>query len=72
MRVDIWINFLMAMKIGTQLIKMAEKYAEEIDIHQIVFHVEKSNRSAFRLYKRLGYSIMRKENTRFCMIKKYA
>lgn len=58
--------------IGTQLIKTAEKFAEEIDIHQIVFHVEKSNTSAFRLYERLGYSIMRDDNTRFCMIKKYS
>ena len=55
--------------IGTKLIKTAEKFAKEIDIHQIVFHVEKSNTSAFRLYERLGYSIMREENTRFCMIK---
>lgn len=55
---------------GTKLIKTAEKFAEEMDIHQIIFHVEKSNTSAFRLYERLGYSIMRDENTRFCMIKK--
>lgn len=56
--------------IGTKLIKAAEKFAEEIDIHQIVFHVEKSNTAAFRLYERLGYSVMRDENTRYRMIKR--
>ncbi len=57
--------------IGTKLIQTAEKFAEEIDISTIVFHVEKSNRSAFKLYERLGYSIMNEEGTRFKMIKKY-
>lgn len=56
--------------IGTKLIRTAEKFAEEINIHQIVFHVEKSNTAAFRLYERLGYSIMKDENSRFCMIKR--
>lgn len=50
--------------IGTKLIKTAEKFAEDIDIHQIVFHVEKSNTSAFRLYERLGYSVLRDGNFR--------
>lgn len=55
--------------IGTQLIKIAEKFAEETDISTIVLHVEKSNRSAFKLYERLGYSIISDEDTRFRMIK---
>lgn len=55
--------------IGTNLIKAAEKYAKEKDIHTILFHVEKSNISAFRLYERLEYSIMNDEGTRFRMKK---
>lgn len=55
---------------GTELIKTAENFAKEIDISTIVFHVEKSNKSAFRLYERLGYSIMSDEGTRFRMVKR--
>lgn len=57
--------------IGTKLIKTAEKFAEETDISTIVFHVDKSNKSAFKLYERLGYSIMNDEGTRFRMIKRF-
>lgn len=53
--------------IGTKLIKTAERFAEETGIPTILFHVEKSNISAFRLYERLGYSIMDDEGTRFKM-----
>lgn len=56
--------------IGTELIKTAENFAKEMDISTIVFHVEKSNKSAFRLYERLGYSIMSDEGTRFRMVKR--
>ena len=42
--------------IGTKLIHAAEKYAREIGITKIVFHVDKANEDAYRLYLRLGYS----------------
>ena len=42
--------------IGTTLIHAAEKYAKEIGITKIVFHVEKANEDAYRLYLRLGYN----------------
>ncbi len=58
--------------IGTELIKTAEKFAEEVDISIIVFHVEKSNNRAFNLYRKLGYSIMDDEGTRFRMIKRFS
>ena len=58
--------------IGTELIKTAEKFAEEADISIIVFHVEKSNNRAFNLYRKLGYSIMDDEGTRFRMIKGFS
>ncbi len=57
--------------IGTELIKAAERFAREINIPVVFFHVEQSNILAFELYKRLGYSIMKEEGTRFGMIKKY-
>lgn len=58
--------------IGTKLIKTAERFAEEIAISTIVFHVEKSNRSAYRLYEQLGYSVMSDDDTRFRMIKRFS
>ena len=55
--------------IGTKLIHAAEKYAEEIGIVKIVFHVEKANKDAYRLYSRLGYSEDVDEGSRICMNK---
>lgn len=56
--------------IGTELIKTAESFAGKKGVSSIMLHVEKSNESAFRLYKRLGYSVMRDEGTRLRMIKR--
>lgn len=53
--------------IGTTLIKMTEAYADEIGIPTILFHVEKANTDAFRLYQRLGYQICRDECKRYLM-----
>ena len=53
--------------IGTALIREAEACADRIGIKRICFHVEKSNRSAFRLYKRLGYSVIRDDGSRYLM-----
>lgn len=55
--------------IGTTLIYAAEKYAEEIGITKIVFHVEKTNEDAYRLYSRLGYSEDAEEGSRIRMNK---
>ena len=55
--------------IGTKLIRAAEKYAEEIGIAKIVFHVEKSNEDAYRLYLRLGYREDADEGGRIRMAK---
>ncbi len=56
--------------IGTSLIKAAEEFAYTQNIPAIVFHVEESNTGARKLYKRLGYSAMDEEKTRFRMIKR--
>ncbi len=55
--------------IGTNLICNAEAYAKEINVHTILFHVEKSNVAAFRLYERLGYEIYEDQGSRYLMIK---
>ena len=55
--------------IGTKLIHAAEKYAEEIGIAKIVFHVEKANKDAHRLYSRLGYIEDADEGSRIRMRK---
>lgn len=53
--------------IGSTLIHEAEKYAQDMGIHHILFHVEKSNTSACRLYERLGYKIFWEEGSRYLM-----
>ncbi len=55
--------------IGSALIREAEIYARKIGIRDIVFHVEKSNTSAFRLYERLGYKVFRDDGSRYLMNK---
>ena len=54
--------------IGSALIHEAEAYARDIGIQHILFHVEKSNAEALRLYKRLGYKIYRNDGNRYMMI----
>ncbi len=55
--------------IGTELIKTAERFAEKMGVSIITLHVEKSNQSALKLYKRLGFSAVHDEGTRLRMIK---
>ena len=55
--------------IGSALLREAEAYGRRIGIPGIIFHVEKHNRDAFRLYERLGYRIWRDDGTRWLMHK---
>lgn len=55
--------------IGTKLIQNAEAYANDIHIHTICFHVEKTNTAAFSLYQRLGYEIHEHQGNRYLMLK---
>ena len=55
--------------IGSALIRTAESYARELKIPVIIFHVNKTNDKAFRLYERLGYSICRDDGDRYLMQK---
>ncbi len=55
--------------IGTALIEAAEAYAKKLGIPAVLLHVEKGNKPASRLYRRLGYSIYREEQSRYLMKK---
>lgn len=57
------------MGIGSELIKKAESYAKEIGIDAVLFHVEKTNEDALRLYERLGYEVFRDDDNRFLLKK---
>ena len=50
--------------IGTKLIHTAESYARKNHIPSVFLHAEKTNRSAIRLYTRLGYSMYKDEGLR--------
>lgn len=56
--------------IGTDLIKAAGQYAKDRNISCLVLHIERSNFSAYRLYKRLGFEKVGEEEHRFKMIKR--
>ena len=52
--------------IGTSLTHKAEDYAMELGLSEdILFHVDKNNDSAFRLYERLGYKVFRDDGNRY-------
>ena len=53
--------------IGTSLIHKAEDYSMELGLEDVLFHVEKTNTSALRLYERLGYKIFRDDGKRYLM-----
>lgn len=55
--------------IGSKLIALAEKHGGEMSALSAVLHVEKSNDGALRLYKRLGYTTVADEESRFRMEK---
>ena len=55
--------------VGSALIELAETYALELGIPDVVFHVAKSNVRAFRLYERKGYSVFRDDGDRYLMHK---
>ena len=55
--------------IGKELLKVAESYAEQLDIHKVLLHVEKTNVAAMRLYERSGYSIDSDAGSRYLLRK---
>lgn len=55
--------------IGSALIRAAEAYAAEVHAAAVLLHVDKTNRSAMRLYERSGYSVYRDDGHRYLMKK---
>ena len=55
--------------IGTKLIGLAEDYSKSTGISAIVFHVEKTNERAHRLYRKLGYLDHEDQGNRIRMVK---
>ena len=58
------------MGIGSVLMKRAEEYAGSLGISAIVLHVEESNVSARGFYEKRGFTLLRNDGTRLCLIKK--
>lgn len=56
--------------IGSALMKRAEDYCRRIGFAAIVLHVEKSNLSARSFYENRGFSVLRDDGTRLCMVKR--
>ena len=55
--------------IGTELLTLAEQYAEDCGCAAKVLHVLKTNTAAMRFYERNGYTVMREEALRFLLCK---
>ena len=55
--------------IGTKLISLAEDYSKDIGVSAIVFHVEKTNVNAHKLYRKLGYMDNEDQGNRMRMVK---
>lgn len=53
--------------IGTALIERAESYAKQINAMYTALHIENSNKSALRLYERLGYRLYSSDESRSFM-----
>ena len=55
--------------IGTALMEEAEKYCRKLGFSAAVLHVEKANERARRFYDRKGFSVLRDDDSRLCLVK---
>ena len=55
--------------IGTALMEEAEKYCRELGFSAAALHVEKANERARRFYDRKGFSVLRDDGSRLCLVK---
>lgn len=55
--------------IGSALIHAAESFAKALRLPAIVLHVEKTNTSAMRFYRRMGYTVCRDDGNRYLLVK---
>ncbi len=54
--------------IGSALLDEAETYCRSLGFSTVLLHVEQSNLAARRLYEKRGFTILRQEGTRLCLI----
>ena len=54
--------------IGSALMDRAEAYCKSLGFSSIVLHVEETNTDARRLYERRGFTLLRQDGTRLCLI----
>jgi len=55
--------------IGSALMHEAEEYCRQLGFSHMVLHVEKSNHSAYSFYTKRGFTVLREEETRLCLVK---
>lgn len=55
--------------VGTALLRQAETFLQQSGGSMLLLHVENSNKNARRLYERVGYVRLEKENGRILMMK---
>ena len=55
--------------IGSALMDTAEEYCRSLGFSSIVLHVEETNTKARKLYDNRGFTLLRKDGTRLCLIK---
>ena len=55
--------------IGSALVRAAEAFAQRIGSRAVLLHVEKTNTSAMRFYKRSGYAVFRDDGNRLLLKK---
>jgi len=55
--------------IGGRLLDLAQDYARQLGLGQILLHVEKSNLAAQRLYRRRGFDLLEEQERRLLLRK---
>ena len=55
--------------VGTALMRRAEEYAQSIGVSAVILHVEESNLRARKFYESRGFTTLRRDGTRWCMVK---
>lgn len=55
--------------IGSALMEKAEEFCRTLGFSAIVLHVEETNTRARKLYEKKGFTLLRNDGTRLCLIK---
>ncbi len=55
--------------IGSAMMEKAEEYCRSLGFSMIVLHVEETNTNARRFYSNRGFTLLRNDGTRMCLVK---